>query len=115
MTLDVTIPMRLGRGQNDRPGNRFEQARLVKSERQSIAWMLCTQTKPATPCTVLITRTAPGNGLDDDNLRGACKAVRDEFANWIGINDRRSDVVKYDYAQARGKRGEWSVRIQVVA
>lgn len=114
MTLDITIPMRLGRGGNDRPGNRHQRARLVASERQSVAWMLCTLEKPSTPCKVLITRTAPGIGLDDDNLRGACKAVRDEFAKWVGVNDRRSDVVKYDYAQARGKRGEWAVRIQVV-
>ncbi len=115
MTLDVTIPMRLGRGGNDREGHWRGRHERVKSERQSVAWMLCNQKKPATPCRVLITRTAPGIGLDDDNLSGACKAVRDEFANWIGVNDRRSELVKYEYGQARGKRGEWSVRIQVIA
>jgi hypothetical protein len=41
--------------------------------------------------------------------------VRDEFAKWIGVNDRRSELVRYSYAQARGKRGEWGVRIQVAA
>jgi hypothetical protein len=114
MTLDITIPMRLGRGMNDRDGHWRARDERVKSERQSVAWMLVGVAKPATPCLVRITRTAPGIGLDDDNLAGACKSVRDEFSKWIGVSDRRSNIVRYTYAQARGKKGEWAVRIEVI-
>ncbi len=115
MSLDLTFPLRLARGGNDRDGHWRARDRRVKSERESVAWMLVGAPIPATPCTVLITRIAPGNGLDDDNLAGACKAVRDEFSKWIGVNDRRSDIVKYTYDQRRGTKGEWGVRIQVLA
>ena len=115
MSLDISFPLRLGRGGNDRDGHWRARDRRVKSERESVAWILVDEPKPATPCIVLITRVAPGIGLDDDNLSGACKAVRDEFAKWIGVNDRRSELVRYTYAQRRGTKGEWGVRIQVVA
>lgn len=115
MSLDLQFPLRLGRGMNDRDASWRARDRRVKGERESVAWMLVGEKKPATPCVVLITRIAPGNGLDDDNLSGACKAVRDEFAKWIGVNDRRSDLVKYTYGQRRGTKGEWGVRIQVLA
>ena len=39
------------------------------------------------------------------------KGVRDQVAQWLGVDDKRSDVVKYVYAQ---ERGQWAVRIQVV-
>lgn len=110
--MKVEIPrMRLGRGQNDRES---WQARLrrVNSEKQSAAWSLVGKTKPALPCTVTITRIAPGNGLDDDNLSGACKAVRDAVAAWLGVDDKRREFVAYAYAQ---ERGPWAVRIEAAA
>lgn len=115
MSLDLSFPLRLARGGNDRDGHWRARHRRVKGERESVAWMLYGEKKPALPCTVLITRIAPGIGLDDDNLAGACKGVRDEFAKWVGVNDRRSDVLRFTYAQRRGTKGEWGVRIQVIA
>jgi hypothetical protein len=80
----------------------------VKKEREATAWVLSRQQKPAIPCSVLLTRVAPSNGLDDDNLTGALKGVRDEVAKWLGVDDRRSMTVRYRYAQMRGP---WGVRI----
>ena len=111
MTVLADIPLRLGRGQNDRIGWP-ERARRVKSERESIGWALIGKPKPSLPCAVLITRVAPGNGLDDDNIVGACKAVRDAFAKWVGVDDKRADIVRYTYVQ---ERAPWGVRIEVVA
>lgn len=83
--------------------------RRVKLERKTTAIALMTLQRPALPCTVLLTRFAQSNGLDDDNLRAALKGVRDEVAKWLGVDDRNSTRVRYAYAQARGVA---SVRIQ---
>jgi hypothetical protein len=47
--------------------------------------------------------------MDDDNLPGSMKAVRDQIAEWLGVDDRHSNQVRYVYAQ---KRGPWSVTIE---
>lgn len=75
-------------------------------------WVLCGNfTRPALPCTVLLTRVAPGNGLDDDNLSGSLKAIRDQVAHWLRVDDR-DPLVKWTYAQRRGTRGEWAVEVE---
>lgn len=81
----------------------------VKKERQAVAWMLKGHAKPPIPCSVLLTRVAPSAGLDDDNLSGALKGVRDQVAEWLGIDDRHHLQVRYRYAQIRGP---WGVRIE---
>lgn len=85
------------------------RARRVKAERAATAWMLKPATRPQLPCTVLLTRVAPSAGVDDDNLSGALKAVRDQVAEWLGVDDKRSDLVRYVYAQ---RRGPWAVEIE---
>ena len=106
----ISIPLRTGRGQNDRYANFGQRARIVKAERLAVAWALAAAqvNRPPLPCVVTLTRRAPSNGLDDDTLAGALKGVRDQFADWIGIDDKRRDLVRYEYAQ---ERGLWAVRI----
>lgn len=69
-------------------------------------------TRPAFPCSVRLTRIAP-RALDDDNLRGALKAVRDGVADWLGINDR-DERVGWIYAQERGKPKQYAVHIEIL-
>ncbi len=61
----------------------------------------------APPCTVTLTRLAPSNGLDTDNLAGSQKHVRDGIADALGIDDR-NPAVTWLYDQ---QRGPWGVRI----
>lgn len=82
----------------------------MKAERQSTAWTVAGKVPPALPCTVLLTRVSPGNGLDDDNLRGSLKGVRDEVAAWLGVDDR-SPLVTWAYDQRRSK--VWAVAVEV--
>jgi hypothetical protein len=57
--------------------------------------------------------TAPrGKILDDDNLRGCLKAVRDGVADWLGINDN-DPRVSWHYAQRNGTA--WGVEVEVFA
>jgi len=50
---------------------------------------------------VTLTRVAPRR-LDDDNLRGALKSVRDAVASWLRIDDA-SLLVRWEYQQETGK------------
>lgn len=56
------------------------------------------------PVEVLITRLGP-RALDTDNLQGSAKAVRDELARWLGVDDGPSAPVSWHVAQVRGPYG----------
>lgn len=105
----IVVPLRTA-GSNAREAWQARHRR-VKRERQATAWMLLQTTRPPIPCTVLLTRVCPSNGLDDDNLRAALKGVRDQIADWLGVNDRDSSRVRYAYAQRRGAKGQHEVHI----
>lgn len=104
----IVIPLRTVPGLNARENWRVKSKR-VKKEREATAWSLVLTKRPALPCSVLLTRVAPSAGLDDDNLVGALKGVRDAVAKWIGVDDRKSLTVRYRYAQARGP---WGVAVE---
>lgn len=85
MTLKLSIPLRTGRGLNDRM-HFMQRARKVKAERLAVGFVMNTQHKaPAGPVTVNLGRVSPSaKGLDKDNLQGALKAVRDQVAACAG-------------------------------
>lgn len=64
--------------------------------------------KPTLPCEVTLTRISPRR-LDGDNLQGALKYIRDEVADWIGVDDA-DDRVEWSYRQENGKH---AVRITI--
>lgn len=109
--MRVEIPLRTGRGQNDRE-HHMAKARRVKSERQAVQWLLGGKPRPALPCTVTLTRVAPSNGLDGDNLQGSLKALRDGVADWLKVNDADARV-DWRYAQRRGKPKEYAVIVEI--
>lgn len=105
----IEVPgLRTERGMNTREHWAARSSR-VKREKQAVAWMLMNKTKPALPCVVTLTRLAPSNGLDDDNLAGALKSVRDAVATWLGVDDKDRATVRYQYEQ---QRAPWGVRIE---
>lgn len=109
----VLVAMRTGAGLNDRPGHWSGRARRVKRERTTVGWALhvhCGAWRPTLPCVVTLTRCAPSNGLDDDNLAGALKATRDAVAEWLGVDDGRRELVRYVPEQRRAK--DWWVVIE---
>lgn len=64
------------------------------------------------PVAVIITRIAP-RVLDDDNLAGAAKSVRDGVADALGIDDR-DPRVKWAVAQRKGKPREHGAEVQLI-
>jgi len=60
---------------------------------------------------VTITRIAPGS-LDDDNLAGSCKGLRDGIADAFMVDDRDPRVT-WSYLQERSGRGVYGARVDV--
>ena len=104
----LLVPIRKSSGLNARE-HWHARASRVRRERGHTGWMLKGAETPPVPCSVRLTRFAPSNGLDDDNLAGSLKAVRDQIAEWLGVDDKRRDLVRYVYAQ---ERGVWGVGIE---
>lgn len=74
--------------------------RLVKGQRNNVHAHLIAaaaqqlgsvRARPQLPLIVTMTRCG-ANPMDDDNLAGAFKAVRDAIAAWLGIDDRDARV-----------------------
>lgn len=93
--------------------NNFARSRRIKAAREGVHWALKAIQKPSFPCTVLMTRIAPSNGLDaHDNCPGSMKPHVDGVADWLGIRDDDKRVT-WRYAQERG--ADYGVRITVMA
>jgi hypothetical protein len=63
------------------------------------------------PCVVTITRIAPRK-LDDDNLAGGCKALRDGIADRLGVDDG-SPLVQWRYDQRKGMPKQYAVEVVI--
>jgi len=68
--------------------------------------------KPALPCTIRLVRIGP-KALDSDNLAGAFKAVRDQIAAEIGIDDGAAQI-RFEYAQEAIGTRRYGVRVEVI-
>ena len=104
----LTLPLRLPSLANQRvhPLKRWRQGRQQKN---AVASALTPYLKPALPAVVTLTRIGPRK-LDSDNLAISFKAVRDQLAAWIGVDDG-SDLYVWQYAQEKAK--EYGIRIEV--
>lgn len=94
------------------------KARRAKAQRATTHFIL----RPSLSCefallakggtlTVTLTRIAPRK-LDGDNLQRGFKAVRDQIAACLGVDDG-SEAVTWLYAQEKGKPREYAARVTV--
>lgn len=89
------------------------KARRARSHRAIAAVVARTKLeKPQPPCVVKLTRIG-ARRLDPNNLPGALKHVVDGIADWLGIDDSRDDLVRYEYAQEPLKKRAPCVRVEV--
>lgn len=100
----MTLPLRLVSILNAREHWRTRALRASKHRNACIVIP-----KLMVPCTVLMVRLGPRE-LDDDNLQGACKSVRDGIADRLGVDDRDKRV-SWLYSQERSK--EYGVRVTI--
>jgi len=122
MTFDLpTLSLRLQGGLNAREatarlrdGRRVPVVRMARQrkEREAVqqAWMVARLHRAAVelPAVVTITRVGPRR-VDDDNLGGMAKTVRDEVARLMGVDDGDARVA-WLYRQSPGPYG---VRISI--
>lgn len=116
MNITVTVPVRIESSLNRREHWRVRANRNT-SHRAAAFFALRAAVKrfdPAIlPCVVTITRIAP-RALDDDNLAGGCKSVRDGVADWLAVDDR-DPRVRWVCAQRKGKPHEYSAEVRIEA
>lgn len=122
MLVTFTIPIRTWAGENQRL-HWAERAKRAKSQRHATAacWRAESflmvnrrQFMPTPPCVVTLTRIAPRMLDEGDNLSSSQKAIRDQIAAELGIDDRDSRV-EWRYRQERGKPNEYAVRVEIAA
>jgi hypothetical protein len=120
LPLALDLPLMTVSESNDR-SNRFERAERTRKLRHGAQMALMVPLRRAgldpatTPLVVLMTRLSRGE-LDDDNLRGALKAVRDGIADALGLKSDRDPRVEWRYAQAKATKAmPHGVRIEVRA
>lgn len=67
--------------------------------------------KAELPCTVKLTRVAPGNAgvMDGDNLQMGFKGLRDGIAARLGVDDA-DPRIRWEYAQ---EKGVWGARVEI--
>jgi len=111
MISTIVIPIRLSGGPNARL-HWARRAKVAKRERRAAwlatsGWILPVDGGAA----VTLVRLAPRR-LDDDNLRGVLKAIRDGVADRLGIDDRDTRV-RWRYAQESAGAGFYGVRLEI--
>lgn len=78
------------------------RSKRSKALRTEVAWAWrSARPTVAPPCSVHLVRLG-GRELDDDNLRSALKAVRDQVADELGLENDRDPRVEWTYAQEPG-------------
>ena len=107
----VTYRMRLKSESNMRDSHWSQRYRRRKACRDLGFWLVKMQSWMAAPAAlkVTLTRVAPSTGLDDDNLRGAFKSVRDGIADKLMRKDNDPDI-EWCYSQSRG---DWGIEITI--
>lgn len=104
--------LRLVNGANEREHWRPRAARVTR-EREIIARALASITPPAGPWRVTILRDGRGT-MDTDGLAIAAKAVRDEVASWLEVDDAPDAPVTWGYVQRRAKGYAVTVRVEAL-
>jgi hypothetical protein len=110
----IAIPLKLGAALNARV-HWSARAKRNKTERAIVRAALAHRqdlrcTLPPTTCT--LTRIAP-RALDDDNLAGAFKSIRDEVAYFWGVDDGPKGPISWHYTQRKGAPKQYGIEINL--
>jgi len=109
----IAIPLRLGAALNARV-HWTARAKRAKTERAIVGAALRHHpfTADEVPSTCTLTRIAP-RALDDDNLAGAFKSIRDEVAVFFDVDDGPKGPIAWRYAQRKGESKQYGIEINL--
>jgi hypothetical protein len=112
LAMTLTLPIRLVSTANLRE-HWAVKAKRTKGQRTTTAMVLRSKLRGLTlPVDICITRIAP-RMLDTDNCVASMKAVQDGIADAFKLDDR-SPLLRFEYAQRKGKPREYGVEISIV-
>lgn len=106
----IPIPVKTGNGLNNRGNWRVAAAR-AKRERETACMLTPKTLAERLPVVVTMTRKSAGV-LDDDNLQGSLKHIRDGIADAFGVPDNDPRIT-WRYAQQKCKRGDFGVGVEI--
>jgi hypothetical protein len=107
---EFEIPLKTVAGLNAREHWRTRAARVKKERNTAKICARVLMLRVPLPATITMTRLSAGE-LDDDNLQGAFKAVRDGIADAYGVADN-DPRIKFRYAQAKCPRGQYGIHVK---
>jgi hypothetical protein len=118
--ISVTLPIRttnpLNNAQGISRGAMFRKAAERKQQRTitGLAVRAALQKQwVAPPYVIVLSRIAPSDGFDDDNLGASMKSVRDGTTDALGYTNDRHQDLEWRYAQWRGRKGRYEVVIEI--
>src|SRR5262245_4845030 len=118
--LAFTMPVRVDSETNGREHWTVRSRRKRKQKEAVVAawpttvderYGIVVRRKVSPPCVVRLIRIS-SRRLDDDNLREAFKAIRDEIADELNIDDG-DERIKWEYAQVPVGHRVYQVRVEV--
>lgn len=111
--IEFEIPVRTVSESNGREhwARKAKRASLHRGTARILVRSYCADFDP--PAVVRMARVAPRK-LDDDNLRGALKAIRDGIADAFGVKDN-DPRIEWRYSQERGPPKFYAVRVSISA
>ncbi|MFH0899069.1 MAG: hypothetical protein V2A73_00425 [Pseudomonadota bacterium] len=109
--ITISVPIKIESELNLR-GHWANRAKRFKAQRHAVYWAWRAEGKPIAtlPAVVRLVRLGKKT-LDDDNLAGSFKAIRDEIAAEILHVDDADPRVRWEYAQQQTL--QYSVRIEI--
>lgn len=110
----LNIPVRIKSECNTHTHWRDRYSRAKKQKASVIIHWLKATPKVEMPCSIKLVRRSPRK-LDDDNLRGAFKAIRDAIADLIvpGLAPGRADEqINWHYDQVKDKGHSVDVEVR---
>lgn len=111
--LVITFALKTVSESNQRGMHFGAKASRVAKQREAAKDQVDVLSAQALPLEVILERATPCR-LDDDNLRGALKAVRDGVADALGVKDNDPRVT-WAYRQSRSAPKTYQVRIHIGA
>lgn len=113
----ITVPIRVvSEANRSRHEHWAVTSNRVTEQRNAVAMALLAAPFecPSLPLLVTLTRLAPRELDRADNLPRSCKAIVDEIAHQLGIDDKDPRMTIH-YQQRRGKPREYAVEIHFAA
>ena len=116
--IEFELPIKVDTANKTLSQHWSKRHKKSKTNGNGLRFVLNTQPlSPQLPCCVTLTRIAP-RALDEDNLIGGMKNIRDYIADWLipGLQAGRADSDKritWNYSQEKRKPKEYALKVRI--